>query len=139
MEVTLAVACDYASTTNDGKLNIMGVFQEVNPAEFPTVLAQMFLVVSWEAGPPEFGTQKDVRVSFVDQDGNEKLRLEGPVIVPVGTRPGSRAYINQIQGMAGLPIEGPGEHAFYILAGGEEKGRVLLYVNEPATGGRPNG
>lgn len=131
MEVTLAVACEYANVAADGKLNIMGVFQEVNSTQLPAALPQMFLVLSFEAGPAEVGQQKDVRVSFMDQDANEKLRTEGPVVVPPLSRPGGRAYINQILGLGGIPIERAGEHAFYILVGGEEKRRVSLYVNEP--------
>jgi hypothetical protein len=141
MEVTLAVACEYANVTEDGKqLNIMGVFQEINSSQLPAALPQLFLVVSWEAGPAEFGQQKEVRVAFMDQDANEKLRLEGPIVVQEPTRPGARAYINQIFGLGGIPIERPGEHAFYVLVGGEEKRRVPLYVNEPqAMIGGPDG
>ncbi len=132
MEVTLAVACDYASITDDGKLNIMGVFREVNPTAFPFALQQMFLVVSWEAGAAEFNTPKEVRIAFVDEDGNVQINLDLPgVVVPEPTRPGSRVPFNQIIGMGGLPIQRQGGHAFLILVGGEEKVRVPLYVNEP--------
>lgn len=135
MEVTLAVACDYANVADNGKLNIMGVFQEINPADFPAAIAQMFLIVSWEAGPAEFGSQKDVSMAFVDQDGNLKVNLEGPVVVPHPARPGQRVYFNQLLSLGGLPIETSGEHAFLILSGGEEKRRVPLYVNQPNAGG----
>lgn len=135
MEVTLAVACDYANVADSGKLNIMGVFQEINPLGFPTAIAQMFLIVSWEAGPAEFGSHKKVSFAFVDEDGNVKVNLEGPIVVPEPTRPGSRVYFNQLLQLGGLPVEGAGEHAFLILSGGEEKRRVPLYVNEPNAGG----
>ncbi len=134
MEVTLAVAADYANITNDNKLNIIGLFNEVSPVEFPTALQQMFLVITWEAGPAEFGTQKDIRVAFVDADANVTVNLDMPgFVVPHPPRPGSRVYFNQILGLGGLPIQAAGEHAFLILVGGEEKRRVPLYVNEPTT------
>lgn len=136
MEVTLAVACDYANISNEGKLNIMGVFQEVNPTEFPTALQQMFLVMSWQAGAAEFNTPKDVRVAFVDEDGEVQINLDlQGVAVPEPPRPGARVDFNQIIGMGGLPIQKAGDHAFLILVGGEEKRRVPLHVNEPPTGG----
>lgn len=135
MEVALAVAADYANITNDGKLNVMGIFQEVNPTEFPMALPQMFLVIAFEAGPAEIGTQKDVRIVFVDDDGDQKLMLNLQLVVPEPARSGSPAYFNQIVGLGGLPLEKAGGHAFFILIGGEERGRVLLHVNEPSPGG----
>jgi len=131
LEVTLAVAADYANITNDGKLNIMGIFEEVNPTGFPTLLQQMFLVISFEAGPAEFGAQKVVHIAFMDDDGNRKVTLDVPVVVPRPVRPGSRAYFSQVIGLGGLPIEAPGDHQFAILVGGETKGSVSLHVNEP--------
>jgi hypothetical protein len=74
-------------------------------------------------------------MAFVDEDGNVKVNLEGPIVVPHPTRPGRRVYFNQLLSLGGLPIELPGEHAFLILSGGEEKKRVPLYVNEPNAGG----
>ncbi len=131
MEITLAVACDYTNTTDEGTLNIMGVFQELYPPVLPASLQQMFLVMSWAAGPAEIGEEKHVRVSFMDQDNNEKARIEGPIVVPPPARPESRSYFDHVVMLAGLPVETPGEHAFFILVGGEEKRRVPLYVNEP--------
>ncbi len=135
VELALAVAADYANRSSEGKLNIMGIFQEVNPIGFPAALQQMFLVIAWEAGPAEFNSQKDLRIAFMDQDNNEKVSLDVQLQVPEPTRPGARAYFNQIIGMGGLPLERSGEHVFFILVGGEEKGRVALYVNEPPEGG----
>ncbi len=131
MEVTLAVACEYTNATDEGTLNILGVFHELYPPVLPVSLQQMFLVMSWTAGPAEFGEEKLVRVSFMDQDNNEKARIEGPIVVPPPIRPGSRSYFDHVVMLAGLPVETPGEHAFFILVGGEEKRRVPLYVNEP--------
>ena len=35
MDVTVAVLADYANVSQDGKLNIMGIFQEINPPMLP--------------------------------------------------------------------------------------------------------
>src|SRR5215217_3944288 len=48
MEVKLAVLADYANVSQDGKLNIMGIFQEINAPSLPFPLPQMFLVVPFE-------------------------------------------------------------------------------------------
>jgi hypothetical protein len=132
MEVTLAVLADYANVSQNGKLNIMGIFQEVHPPELPFQLPQMYLVVSFEAGPAEFGSAKDIRFALLDSDGNEMLALAGQTTVPHPDRPGSRAYINEVIGLNGIAFERPGDYGFSILVQGETKGTVELHINEPA-------
>ena len=65
MHATLAVAADNANVSTDGKLNIIGVFQEFTPSAFPAVVPSVALVISWDAEPVEFGTQKEVHISFM--------------------------------------------------------------------------
>ena len=135
MEVTLAVLADYANVSQDGKLNIMGIFQEVNPPVLPFALPQMYLIVSFEAGPAEFDSLKDIRLALLDSDGSEMLALEGQIQVPRPTRPGSRSYINQVTGLNGIVFEQPGDYSFAILVGGETKETAALHVNKPVEGG----
>src|SRR5215212_3955532 len=135
MRLRLAVAADYANVSSDGKVNIMGVFHEIDPAVFPAGLSQGFLVLEWEAGPEETGAQRQLKIAFVDPDGMEKVALGIQITVPKPSRPGSPALFNQIINVGGTPLEKPGGHAFYILADDEEKGRVALYVHEPTQGG----
>lgn len=131
MEVKLAVLADYANISQNGKLNIMGIFQEVHPPGLPFQLPQMYLVVSFEAGAAEFGSLKDIRFALLDSDGDEMLALEGQATVPRPDRAGSRAYINEVIGLNGIAFERPGDYGFSILVQGETKGVVELHVNEP--------
>ncbi len=132
LDAVLAVAADYANVSNDGKLNIMGIFQELRPPALPTQLPQMYLVITWDAGPAEFGSQKDCRVTFLGPDPNEGefITLDYQLVVPKATRPGARSIFHQILGIGGLPINRTGPHAFRVLAGGETKKEVPLYVHE---------
>lgn len=131
MEVKLALLADYANISQSGKLNIMGIFQEVHPPQLPFHLPQMYLVVSFEAGPAEFGSEKDIRFALLDSDGNEMLALTGQATVPRPDRPGSRAYINEVIGLNGIMFERPGDYGFSILVQGETRGTVELHINEP--------
>lgn len=128
----LAVAADYANVSNDGKLNIMGIFQEINPVGFPAAVPQMYLVISWDAGPAEFGSHKKVGITYMGPDPSQKVDLDTKIVVPEAACPGERAVFHQILDIKGLPIMGPGPHAIYVLSAGEEKARVPLYVREPS-------
>jgi len=49
MEVVLAVLADYANVSQEGKLNIMGIFDIISSEKFPTFHPEMKLVVQFEA------------------------------------------------------------------------------------------
>jgi len=131
MDVTLAVLADYANISREGKLNILGVFTDVNPPFLPWNLPQMYVVVSVEAGASEAGIEMPFRILLWDGDGKEILNLEQKVPTPAPSRPGVRATINNIIALAGIPFNKPGEYAFYIHVAGEEKRRIAFRVNEP--------
>jgi hypothetical protein len=131
VDAVLAVAADYANVASDGKLNIMGIFQEVTPVAFPAAVSQMYLVISWDAGPAEFGSHKRVTVTYMGPDPTQKVSFDAQIVVPEAARPGERAVFHQILDIKGLPIFTSGPHAIYVLSGGEEKARVPLYVREP--------
>ena len=65
VEVTVAVLADYANVSQDGKLNIMGIFQEINPPALPFALPQMYLVLSLSAGPAEVGSVRNIRIPLI--------------------------------------------------------------------------
>lgn len=134
MDVTVAVLADYANVSKDGKLNIMGIFQEINPPTLPFSLPQMYLVLSLSAGPAESGATRDMRIALLHSDGEEVLTVEAEMPVPSPTRPGSRAYINEAIGLAGVTFERPGDYAFSLLIGDDEKASVPLHVNDMSKG-----
>jgi hypothetical protein len=98
-------------------------------------MPQMYLVLSFSAGPAEFDTTKNLRIPLLHSDGEELLSVEAQMTVPRPPRPGSRAYINQTVGLAGVTFARPGDYAFSVLIGDDEKATVPLHINEPRTGG----
>jgi hypothetical protein len=134
MDVTLAVLADYANTSKEGKLNILGVFTEVNPPFLPWNLPQMYVVVSMEAEPSEAGTDMPFSILLWDGDGKEILSIDQKIPVPQPSRRGARTMINNIIALAGIPFNKAGEYAFYIRVAGEQKRQIAFRVHEPAKG-----
>jgi hypothetical protein len=132
MDVSLAVLSDFASVTQEGKLNIMGIFGEVNPPGLPFSLPLMYLVIVFDASPAEVGSEKNVRVVMLDGEGREGLKVENTMAVPAAGRPGRRTSFNAILALQGVTFTQPGDYEFSILINGEEKRSVPLRVNEPA-------
>ena len=133
MEATLGVLADFASITREGKLNIMGIFGEINPPILPFQLPQAFLVVILEAGAAEYNTDKNLKVVLLNSDGKTLLTIGQNVKVTVPKRAGSRVTINAVIGMAGIKFDNAGDYAFSVLIGDEEKKSISLYINEPVS------
>jgi hypothetical protein len=132
MKVALAVLADFASVTQDGKLNILGIFHEVKPPFLPFPFPQMFLVASFEAEPADYGKHHSIRVILrrKNDDGTEILSLDGEMQTPNPTRPGATGYVNQVVGLSGVTFERAGDYLFSILVNGEGKATVPLHVYE---------
>jgi len=130
MNVKLAVLADFASITRERKLNILGIFDEVNTPILPVQLPIFYVVVAYEAGPVEFDSEKATQIVLTDDDGNEMVRLEQKITVSRAKRPGTRSTMNQITGIAGLPFPKAGDYQFAILIDGGEATTIRLRVNE---------
>jgi hypothetical protein len=131
MKVTLAAMCDYASVSQDGKLNILGIFQEINAPTIPFQLAQMFLVVSFSASSSEAPAQKKFEVKLLGADGAQVFAAQQTVPIQTPPRTGARVNVNALMGFGGLVFPAPGDYAFSILIDGDEKESVPLRVNPP--------
>jgi hypothetical protein len=135
MDLTLAVLCDYANVSADGKLNILGIFTEINAGAFPAMTGTFYLVTSFSAGPAESGQQKVISIAFLDADGHDLGRFESQITIPLPARPGSQAIVNQIARLDGVAFPKLGGYSFAVLVGGEQKGSVEVHVNPPQGGG----
>lgn len=134
MEVTSAFLADYALIAVDGKLSIMGIFEAVNPPALPFQLPQMYMVIRWQAGPSEFGTEKTIRVVLMDSDAAELLSLEQHMTVAKPERSGVPATMVQLVMLAGVNFSKAGDYVFAVQTGGDEKRTIPFLVNEPPQG-----
>ncbi len=131
MDVKLAVVADFASVSIDNKLNILGVFQEINTPVLPATVPHMYLVLSLEAEPEQYGKQLSLRVVLLEDDpeGNELLTVEGLAQVPEPRHQGDRAYSNQVIGLSGVTFERAGAYRFSVSVDNREIAVVPLLVN----------
>lgn len=127
MEVALAVLADYANTTPDGKLNIMGVFDMVRAAALPARVPQMRLVFIIEGQFAERDRHQSVEIVFQDPDGKTILRLEGSFVLSGGV-PGERLLSHQIIELTDTPLFVTGTHLFSVFVNNALLRQVKLNV-----------
>jgi len=72
VEVPLLLVADYANVTDNGKLNVMGIFQRLHAREFPARHPVMQLVIKLVAGPGEYGESRRLTVRLLDADARNE-------------------------------------------------------------------
>ncbi|TAK67172.1 MAG: hypothetical protein EPO22_03160 [Dehalococcoidia bacterium] len=131
MQVKLAVLADFASISREGKINIMGIFDEMNPQRLPVTLPIFYVVVSYSTDAVEFDTEKNVEIALQDEDGQILVRLHQTMRVPRPTRPGTRGIVNQVHALVNLPFQSAGNYEFVISVDGRPEGHIPLRINAP--------
>jgi hypothetical protein len=129
MEVSLALLADCANVSQDGKLNIMGVFNMLGASSYPVAHPQMYLVLCFEATRAEEGKTKPVEIQLADSDGNKLFALNLNLVVPQGL-PGAPIRMNHILALNGTRFPKPGDYAFNVLIADDQKATVELKLVE---------
>lgn len=128
MDVKLALLADYVNMTREGKLNLMGLFTVINAPSLPWSHPQMQVVLQMEADPAEWGKQKNIEVTLMDQDAHTILTMRTELTVPKG-KSGKPVQLNTILSFHNVVFKSAGDYVFAILIGGETKERIPLRVN----------
>ncbi len=119
MEVTFAHLADYASVSKEGKLSVMGIFENINVPDLPYVHPQMVLAFRIRLNYAEVGNEIPLRIECVDADGNRVF--EAKATFQFGTaegrqaRPGDQPALNQILGINGAKFTRTGTHNVNIF------------------------
>lgn len=116
MDVRIAVLADFASITNDQKLNVMGVFRQLSAAQAPATHPQFKLVLQLEFNSSETG-DKQIKIDLVDEDGVELFSLGGKLHVG-RTANGHPTVINQVVDFAGFTFPKFGDYEFRVVLDG---------------------
>lgn len=127
MHIQVAVLCD-AATENDGKLNLLGVFDAICAQQLLACsIALRMAFTQVEEGPHK------LRLSFVDEDGkpimpniDQAMKIAMPPDVHFVTR-------NFIVSIQQLQFQKPGLYAVDIALDGRQEASIPLMVKFPQT------
>lgn len=129
MEISLALLADGANASQDGKLNILGIFNSLAAQSFPAVHPQLHLVLQFEATRAEEGKTKQIEIQLADGDGAKLFNIGAQLVVPNGL-PGQRIRMNHILALNGIRFPKPGDYVFNVLIGGDQRAAVDLRLHE---------
>jgi len=128
VDVTLALVADAANVSNDGKLNVLGAFDQISARQFPAIHPAMSLVVRFAASPAEWGQTKQITIVLLDDDGARLATLSSQILVEErADARQAKNYVNVIN-LRNVQFPHAGQYAFEVMVGGEPKSRVPLLL-----------
>lgn len=138
MDVTLALLADAANVSQEGKLNILGTFANINASKFPARHPQMQLVLRLEASPAEAKMQKKLEVKLMDEDANAVGGAVAEFVVPEA-RSGRRIGLQIIMPISDAVFPKPGAYTFAVLVDGRTEAEVPLSLTKTPEEGVDDG
>lgn len=127
MHVSFALFADAANLSQEGKLNILGVFDALHVAQFPAIHPRATLVVRLKGTREDVGSH-EVAMRWVNPAGMELWNSVGAI--DLGPLPDDvhEADLPLIAALD-LPADGPGEYAMEIAVDRVAAARVPLMIH----------
>jgi hypothetical protein len=103
LRLELLALCDFALTSKEGKLSLIGIFDRIFAQKIPSTFARFF-VVAVLTGKPE--SQHKISLSIKNPQGNEML----PKVKEINIKLGNEGRSNIISNIVNMPLPMPGEY-----------------------------
>ena len=127
MKVMFACLADHAQADQQGKLNIMGVFDRIQAGRFPARHPQMFLVFRLLLDADDNAKPHRLTIVLRDADHREAAKFEADLAMHT-IEAGEFVTINQMIRLADVTFIKPGRYVFAIRADQEEEVTVPFDV-----------
>jgi hypothetical protein len=128
----MAVLADEANISQEGKLNLMGIFDRISAATFPVMHPRMVFAFRVEAEFGDTGRAFPVRVTLEDDEGNVLFEAAGDLMAPP-VPPGEFATANQLFALVGVQFPRAGLYRFIVRLGDLEPHETPLFVQNAAS------
>jgi hypothetical protein len=126
MQVAFALFADAANLSQEGKLNVLGVFDALQVGSMPAVHPRAHLVVRLKGDPSDVG-RHTVTLRWVNPQGNELWNSTGDLNVgqpPAGVTEMDLPLIAQID----LPIDVAGAYRMTVSLDDRQSAEVVVQV-----------
>ncbi len=131
IQIPLALMADYANVSKEGKLNILGVFDNIYAPSIPALHPQMQLVMTIVADRLEANKEHQIIIELIDADNvNVTFRIKGKINFQP-PKSGEDIKINQIIQLNHIVFNEYGEHSIKILIDNDVKRSIPLKIIKP--------
>lgn len=129
MEIALAAVCDDARERPDGKLDLVGIFNELRAPGFPAVQERMTVVLAIAWSPAESGRQP-IRADLIDADEQLILTIQGHTEVPEVQNDTSVPHTRLVMPLEKVVFPHAGRYWFRLTAAGEQHRTCSIFVGQ---------
>jgi len=129
MKPLLFLVADYANVTGDGKLNVMGIFNDINAYNFPARHPSIHLIAKLAPELSEYGQKRTFTVILMDPDGNHIMEIIEELDIPRG-QGGRKPEVNIILDLKDIIFPKDGRYQFVLLIDKDQKDELTIYVNQ---------
>ena len=140
MHISFAVFADAANLSQEGKLNILGVFDAVQVAGLPTIHPRTHFVVRLKANGDDTGQHK-LTFRWLSPFDEELWSSTGEMTVAPSPNPVFEVDL-PIIAVVDLPLNVVGQYTMQVTLDGKVTATARLLVNanqQPMVSGTPNG
>ncbi len=128
MEIDLALTADAATIDGSGKLNLLGVFDQIAVQKFPARHGRLALVLRFLGGAADAGTH-NLTIKLTSPAGTELVSLSGELNV----RPGRGSLqtgirVPHVINLDGIVFQEIGIHTFDITVDGRHQATLPLTI-----------
>ncbi len=135
MHIAFALFADAANLSQEGKLNILGVFDALQVGTLPAMHPRASLVLRLKGSPDEVGTHS-VGLRWTNPNGQELWSSEGEL--QVGPPPAGVSELDlPLIATVDLPLDVPGTYRMEVMLDKEAQTALVLQVRGDQT--RPVG
>ena len=128
LDIDLALTADAATIDASGKLNLLGVFDQIAVARFPARHGRLSLVLRFTGGISDAGTHQ-LTIKLTSPAGKELVALRGELNVSPGrgsVQTGIR--VPHVINLDGLVFNEFGIHTFEILVNDRHQATLPLTI-----------
>lgn len=128
MDIDLALTADAATIDGSGKLNLLGVFDQIAVQQFPARHGRLALVLRFLGGAADGGTH-NLSIKLTSPTGTELVSLNGELNVSPGRgslQTGIR--VPHVINLDGIVFQELGIHTFDITVNGRHQATLPLTI-----------
>ena len=122
MHISFAVFADAANLSQEGKLNVLGIFDALHVSAFPSMHPRAHFVVRVKGSPADSGTHQ-LTFRWMNPRDAELWTSSGELAVEAG--PTAALEMD-------LPLDAAGQYTMRVELDGEPVARTSVFVNGPA-------
>ena len=130
IRIPFAVIADSANVSREGKLNILGIFQNIGANTVPATHPQISLVLTFQAERGDANSEHPIKIQMVGEDGEVIINIEANLKFSMPPSGEHSVLAHQIFQVANIPFTRFGTYDFNIFVNNEVRKTVSLNVIE---------